>query len=80
MHCLVSLVAALPVLTALVAAQNTTYDYVVVGAGTAGMLLAVVLSENPDISVLVLEGGGDGRTDYNITNPERRGKCMNSYS
>ena len=54
-------------------AQNITYDYVIAGAGTAGLLLAVVLSENPDVNVAVLEAGSDGRTLHNITVPERRG-------
>lgn len=61
-------------LAALGAAQNVTYDYVIVGAGTAGLLLAVVLSENPEISVMVLEAGGDARSTSNVTDPERRGK------
>lgn len=60
-------------LVALTAAQNITYDYVIAGAGTAGLLLAVVLSENPNITVAVLEGGGDGRQDPNVTIPELRG-------
>ncbi|KAK5128690.1 hypothetical protein LTR85_000023 [Meristemomyces frigidus] len=62
----------------LAVAQNATYDYVIAGAGTAGMLLAVVLSENPDITVCVLEAGGDGRTDTNITVPERRGTIQDT--
>jgi len=36
---------------ALATAENITYDYVIAGAGTAGMLLAVVLTENPDVTV-----------------------------
>lgn len=36
---------------------GTTFDYVICGGGTAGLAIAARLSENPDVTVGVIEAG-----------------------
>ncbi|MDH3759524.1 MAG: GMC family oxidoreductase N-terminal domain-containing protein [Gammaproteobacteria bacterium] len=42
--------------------QQQRYDYIIAGAGSAGCALAARLCENPDVSVCLIEAGGNGNS------------------
>lgn len=54
------------------------FDYVVVGGGTSGLVVANRLSELKNVSVAVIEAGGSVYNNVNVTNPNGYGLAFGS--
>ncbi|KAL0064314.1 hypothetical protein AAF712_008760 [Marasmius tenuissimus] len=58
--------------------KSTSYDYVIVGAGTAGSVLASRLSEDGENRILVVEAGVDNADIQNIIVPFLAPRAINT--
>ncbi|KAI0072987.1 alcohol oxidase [Panus rudis PR-1116 ss-1] len=59
---------------------NKSFDYIVVGGGTAGLTVAAGLSKDPNTSVLVLEAGEANLNDPNLLRPASWGSHFGNKS
>lgn len=62
------------------AAAGQTFDYIVVGAGLTGTTVAARLAENSDITILLVEAGGDDRQEPNVFDIYKYGAAFSNTS
>ena len=63
------IVSSHPTDTSSTAELSDDYDFIVIGGGTAGLVVAARLTENPNAKVLVLEAGANRLDDPKILIP-----------
>jgi choline dehydrogenase len=59
-------------------AQDEAYDFVIAGAGTAGLVVANRLSADPSITVAVIDPGDDARDYPGVQTVEDIGNTFNA--
>jgi choline dehydrogenase len=50
-------------------ALTQEYDYIIVGAGTCGLLVANRLSRDPNVTVAIIDPGADERNNPDVVSP-----------
>lgn len=58
--------------------QDSEFDYIIVGGGTAGLVLAARLTEDPTLQVAVIEAGKSRLGDENVESPAGMGNLLHN--